>query len=112
FQSPTIGIRDIPQAHQLQSSKGIVHGASPELLRAVLDEGLKAWSVQVADHVAVLDRFFSLGQVADHLDNVEAVVLDVGAFHQDVAQAQDVHAHRPDFRLAADDADEGEGQGV
>src|SRR6266446_657941 len=62
--------------------------------------------------MTVVDWLLALCQVADHLDDVKAVRLDVGAFHYDVGQTQDMHAHRPDFRLAADNGDEGETESV
>src|SRR5439155_24611024 len=62
--------------------------------------------------MTVVDWLLALCQVADHLDDVKAVRLDGGAFHHDVAQTQYMHAHRPDFRLAADNGDEGEAQSV
>src|SRR5262245_27920004 len=65
-------------------------------------------AAQVSHEMAVIVWLVSPAHVADHLDDVEAAGLDVRAFHHDVTQTHHVHAHRPHFRLALDDGDEGE----
>ncbi len=107
-----IGLRDVPHAHQPQTPERIMHGASGLSLFAFLREDLKTQAVGVGDHMAVVNRFIPAGEIADYLDEGRFVGIGIGAFHDDVAQAEHVHAHRPDFRLATDDGDEGETHGV
>src|SRR5438309_1748228 len=71
-----IGLTDIPHTHQFPTSEGIVHGTSLESLSTVLREGLKTRSVRVGKHMAVAHRLVAAGQVADHLDDVKAIIDD------------------------------------
>src|SRR5437588_6098458 len=105
-----IGLSDIPHAHQPKTSERVVHGASGHSLGTVLPADLKTGSVQVGEHMTVVDRLRAPGQVADDLNNVEVVCLDVCAFHDDIAQTHHVHAHRTPVGWAADNGGESEVQ--
>jgi hypothetical protein len=70
IRSDLIGLGDIPHAHQLQTSERIVHGTSRRYVRTVVREGLKTRSVQVGQHMTVLDRLLVPGQLADQFSRM------------------------------------------